>query len=519
MVTVPEIHIEPRIVRQAVETHPSMKRFKNAVKERFRVSDEEAGGFAERLLGDSVKRFGGRYLGEMAEHIERIFELRDRAANVIEEVIGEEALSAEDAGTKLDGAFKEIKTHMDAITDPVNYAKRKPPNVSDIDFGEIVTKEDAKAAADFKQGKLKALPSGRHAEQPKMLARKLKRFSQSRKNAVRAAADFAPRELWRAVASESQQGLEENISALRKRAADKGMAPREIDNLESAARELALERSKLRPPGEAEDFLRAEGLQNLAATIERALDEEPEFLKDSSLRKLSAKERRERIAQLGKLVKGNRQLELLAAQNPRHLMELFEASGASAKTQFTNYIRGRMISHIKGLAGEFTAAFHLGDQGIVLLKAPDYNVTIPGTDLVGVTRNGKIWLIDNKALSAAELESVTSLTRNVAQNVADDASSAVADLGRGKDPYVGDAVKRLDEARKEIKKLTNGKSNSEIGTLDMQQQIDAICSKYNIERVVTNAGGKVEGLSNALQEAGIVFSDVSAPINKNPLKP
>src|SRR5271170_1116589 len=118
-----------------------------------------------------------------------------------------------------------------------------------------------------------------------------------------------------------------------------------------------------------------------------------------------------------------------------------------------------MVTHVRGLVGEFTAAFELGDEGMVLLKAPDDNVTIPGTDLVGVTRRGRTWLIDNKALTADEVESVTSLTSNISKNVADDAKDIAADVRKVAqkkrtplDQRVARAARNLERAKKAIQK-------------------------------------------------------------------
>lgn len=87
------------------------------------------------------------------------------------------------------------------------------------------------------------------------------------------------------------------------------------------------------------------------------------------------------------------------------------------------------------------------------------------------------------------------------------------------EPAIKDAVTRLGKATKEIQKLTKDLTPDEIGKPAMQKRIDAICEKNGIERVVTNAGGKLEGLSKGLEKAGILFEDLSKPVEDNPPPP
>jgi len=524
MVRADEIHIKAGLIRTAVEHNENMINLRKAVRKRLRVSDEEAASLAERLLTNAVKRFGVKYLNEMAEHIERLFELRQKAAGVIEKVLGEEALSTGDASAELEGIFRDIKGHMDEITDPAKFAKTKPSTVpDDIDLEFDLTKEgkadEARLQAE-KGRKPKALTSGRHVEQTKVLKQEFDGLRGPNRKAVQKAAGVARRELWRAISSETEQGLERNIELLRARAKERGLSVAEIDRLEDSVRELSLERARSqRLPGTAEALQRSEAVKNLVSNIEKALEDDPKFAKQSSLSGLDRTARRQRLAGLKKLVEGDRYLESLAAENPRQLLEFFESSGAKSRSALRRYIRGRMVSHIRGLLGEFTAAFRLGDEGVILLKGPDYNVTIPGTDLVGVTRDGRIWLIDNKALSEEELNSVTALTRNIATNVSDDSAAFIEGFGRRRDPHIGDAVVRLDKTNKAIQKLTKGMDPKEIGTPKVQKQIADICKANDVDRVVTNAGGQVEGLSNGLKKAKIAFEDMDSPITKDPVIP
>src|SRR5258706_15009929 len=153
MVSAHEIHVEPRFVRAKVKSNESMVELRKAVKERFRVSDDQAGSFAEGLLTRAVEKFGTKYLDAMSEHIERMFRLRGEAANVIEEVIGAEALSPEEAGMKLEGIFRDIKSDMEAITDPEKFAKAQPIEVPDIDLEFDLTEEGKQRQTELAAGK------------------------------------------------------------------------------------------------------------------------------------------------------------------------------------------------------------------------------------------------------------------------------------------------------------------------------------------------------------------------------
>jgi len=209
-------------------------------------------------------------------------------------------------------------------------------------------------------------------------------------------------------------------------------------------------------------------------------------------------------------VRGVKYLEKLAHDSPEHLAELWAQYRATPMQRtFRQYILGRMVSHMRGMHGEFLAAFQLG-EGLTLLKGPDYDVTIPGTDLVGVTRSGEVWLIDNKAMTTPELESVGSLTRNLPQNMADDVGDFQTGLAAmpAPDPNVVAAVARLSTATHAIRALTAGMTPDQVNTTAVQAAIDTICAANRVRRVVTNAGGQVTGLSRGLQQRGIELRDL-----------
>lgn len=529
MVRASDIHIDPKFVRSAAAS-PRMLELRSAVRERFHLSDEGARSFAERVLTNAVERFGVKYINEMTAHIEQAFKLREQAAGILDQVLGPEAMSPDAAAGRLEGLFREIKSNIDAITGPEAFAKAQPDAaLVDIVFSgeDDLPPEVREDPRKLKSARRPKSPrTGVYRERVDLLSKQLKRMPEPERLAVGRAAKLAPRELWKAVSSEigpDRPGLpggvlEDNITALLKRARAEGMSPGEVEALERAVRALQKERGKnfLRGAGSTEAVLRTTGVEKLVTRLEEALAQDKGFAESLKLNKLGEKALREHLTRLQQLIAGDRYLELLAAENPKQLLEMFEKSGAKSKRSLRARVRHLMVTHVRGLLGEFTAAFALGDEGIVLLKAPDDNVTIPGTDLVGVTQGGRIWLIDNKALSGDEVESVTSLTSNISKNIADDAENIAADLtkaaqktGTPTDPLVEAAVLRLERAKKAIQKVTQGMSPKEVSAPAIQRRITEICARNKIDRVVTNAGGAVRGLQEALRKAGLLLKNVN----------
>jgi hypothetical protein len=174
------------------------------------------------------------------------------------------------------------------------------------------------------------------------------------------------------------------------------------------------------------------------------------------------------------------------------------------------YIEARMRTHVRGMVGEFAATFQLGPDFWVL-KGPDYDVTVPGTDFVVVSkRNGEIWFCDNKTLSDSGLGRVSSLVENIPGNMAQDAAEFGA-LGDSAFAMPDDVVASLASARKAadaIRPLVAGKSSKEIGSSAVQAEITKICDENGVRRVVTNAGGQLSQLSEALTGLGIDFANL-----------
>jgi hypothetical protein len=485
MVSESTIHIDPAIVGKAVETRPGMQDLQSAVRARFGVDQATARGFAERLLTSQLRRVGVRYLEVMVGHIQRVFEARERIAGIIEQVLRDEGTAPQEAGQQLERWFRDIHQEVEAITSPGEFARTapiEPPKDIELDFN--ITPDERARQASPEANKIPApQASGRHVERLDRLKARLETFPAETQGTLRKAAELVPNELWRAIASETEAGQARSLKALKARAEAAGMSPAEIEALERAVPALSRERAgSQRLAGGAEAGRAAEGLQHLSPELRKLAEGDPWIL------------------------------EPLAKENPQQLQEDFERSGATTRNQLRRFVRRRMVTHVRGLLGEFTAAFELGDR-LVLLKGPDYKVTIPGTDLVGVTRDGRVWLIDNKAMTPNELRSVTSLTNNIPKNLAEDAAAFRNIKGLENDPAILDAVNRIDAANKEVRDL--GLSVEQAKTLEAQEQITAICKKHRIERVVTNAGGNINGLSAGLEGRGIRLENLNRALERD----
>jgi hypothetical protein len=226
-------------------------------------------------------------------------------------------------------------------------------------------------------------------------------------------------------------------------------------------------------------------------------------------------------------------LREFAAENPDQFAEmagkwLDAAAESKAKGKkppsLRDYVLRIMTTHVRGgIFGEFTAVFRLGTDFWVL-KTPDLNPTVAGTDFVVVARrSGEIWFCDNKTLSENSLSGVTSLVENFpphdgkAGNLADD----IAEFGPGIDaaslpvpPEIVSALANARAASTEISALVEKMSADQIRSPETQAAITKICFLNKVRRVVTNAGGELSMLSSALGRLGIDLANVeSSPMD------
>lgn len=184
-------------------------------------------------------------------------------------------------------------------------------------------------------------------------------------------------------------------------------------------------------------------------------------------------------------------------------------TGRAVVGSFAEYVE-RMQRQFVGQFGEFEVAFRIADDWI-LIKVPDDMVTVPGTDLIAISRRGgPLRFIDNKAFTTNEVEAVNALTRNFTRN----ASADLEELGR----IAGDAnlpthfrlaQARITRANAAIQARISGLTREQIASPAVQRDIANILQQENIERVVTNAGGEVTEISDELRAMGIELWDLN----------
>jgi hypothetical protein len=234
--------------------------------------------------------------------------------------------------------------------------------------------------------------------------------------------------------------------------------------------------------------------------------------------------------EIANALRGSSTLRRLASENPEHFMNLADAWLARAAERraqgqrvgsLREYVLGIMRTQLRGMAGEFSAAFRLGDDFWVM-KAPDIRVTEPGTDFVVISkRTGETWFCDNKTLSDSSLGRVSSLVDNIGQNMADD----VAQFGREIEsarlpvpPEVTMSLARAKVAALEIGELVARTPTEQIRSPEVQAQITAICNRHGVRRVVTNAGGELSQLTQALTNLGVDLANLEGFENQYPTR-
>src|SRR5262249_14729804 len=157
---------------------------------------------------------------------------------------------------------------------------------------------------------------------------------------------------------------------------------------------------------------------------------------------------------------------------------------------------GYNMNSVRGHYGELTAAFRLGEFGIIFFKAPtEFDVNKPGTDLVGYDPGTRrMFIIDNKSYKAKMLDDVSSLMRNLPKNMTDDVAEFRNQLKKNYsgdvDPGVEAAVRRAEIASKQINDMLAGISTNER------------VIKYLLDRNVTVrlADGRRMPIQNAVNE-------------------
>jgi hypothetical protein len=403
-----------------------------------------------------------------------------------------------------------------------------------------LARNDAQAFEEVLAARLRSIRArGPSAEAGTLVARSvgdsgeaLARLAPEAQGAVRLAADASP-ELTRSAIMASPEGVERALAELDASLTNAGMAKDEVGRTLRAVRELNGEQVRIRHQQQIREMmLRVESLAK-PGVLERMVAGRVEQLTEQAkeARKTDPRRAGRLEAQAKRLSDPKRQAKLHDAalfqeevkrsvylmrgvqggeEELRRLWIQYWSRSKRPKGTFPEYVEHIMTRHHVGMVGEYEVAFRKGDQ-LLLLKAPDGLVTIPGTDLVAIERKtGDVLLIDNKALGSAEnVSKVDALTRNVRKNLRSDLTEFAKASKDGRLPsQVDGAVARLAKARDEIDALYGHMTPDQFKELGTQQAVDGIFRKHGVRRVVTNAEGTVGGLSQELKAIGIEFEDL-----------
>jgi len=507
--------LDTAALRREVETHPRMRTLAENLQRRG-LNATEANRLLEGILLRALEDTGELYQGTMRAHIERMARLRDQVSSIIESVVSGAARPDARPGQNTESIFAELQHEMDALESPGSQVQREGVKVNN----DVV----ARARAELQSRPLTP-------EQQRVQSEILQGLDATSRAKVNVAAERAPAPTRRAVFAETETGLATALNEVRAQLQAAGVSPEEIDATVEALtgmNERFTGRNKKFPAawsdpltlqGATEAMARARGVADLDAIAKRAQAElkDPAVLNGPS----EVRARAQALARLDdpallKRITRSKYLQWLARESPQMLGELWgKYKSSSSESTFRYYVvEVIMKRHIVGLRGEHVATFQLG-EALTMLKSPDLDVTIPGTDMVGVADlTGDVWLIDNKeALNPKELGTVNALTRNLPGNIADDVAEfqqALANQtqeGRTIDPRIQDAVDRLGRASKEIRKLNL--TAEQLKSAEGQLQITKVLDRYRIRRVVTNAGGQIRGLSQGLSDIRVELENLN----------
>jgi hypothetical protein len=443
---------------ELVRTNPYVRRLKvhldRVAGTRAALADEALAGFVARV----IHVYGESYFTAVSGALETIYRARGEITAELDKALQGELpdfARVKQGFDDIDLAFPEILSPQQAANkaptptfDAFIGPRKAPPSLADV-FGRI----------------------------PKAVAR----LTSNQSAALERAERVEGTGLRRAITAEA----EESLTALRRRLRDQhGWSEAEANELIEAVEALN------------KDW-RAQNDPKVAADARAAL--EPE------IHKLPKR--------LQAAVRGSKVLQDLLHTNPSQLDYYWERYTAKFRPYgFGLYVFFNML-HVKGHLGEFGAAFDLG-EALLFLKGPKGEVTTPGTDLVGIDpATGEVLFIDNKAVKARLLSKVSALTRNIVKNLADDVAEFRAGAaGREMAPNVEAVLRRLERASDRLARLTREMSQEEIDKPETQAKIAEILQEHGIRRVVTNAGGKLEALSRALDAAGIELENLNEPV-------
>lgn len=476
--------LDAAAVHAAADANPRLRQFMRTVAAHSEAGEVRSRRLLEHLIRRIVDDVGDLHLGNALNRLERIAVLRDNIAAILDHVL--------EGGTLPDGVrvatlgeyFDQLNTEMRELSRPrdgiVGDAPLRLADDSAAYADSLLREFDAGGGA-----------GGRHVEPTAIVGDAFRAMPADRQAALRRAAELEPAALWRTVAAEGEAGKRAAVADLETRLGGR-LTPDELARLRTAVDDLGRARTR--------------GLQVSEARLTEALAR----IGDADLRAVVA----------GGDVWLTQQLAL---HNPEALTTLwrrFRDRGGRADDGpgFRAYLRHDMVTYGRGALGEYTAAFSLSSIELIL-KGPDANVKVAGTDLVGIGHDGWVWLIDDKSHRSSSVAGVSALTENLVTNLRRDAADfrdAIARLQRDDpgftaDPRVLDAISRMEDAAAEIDRINRRGSAS-----TRPARISAALEARRLRLRVTSAAGEVREITQALRDLGLTVEPTGTPV---PLPP
>jgi hypothetical protein len=498
-----------------------------------RIPAENAEEFLKALRNVDAKQFRSWELGAfegLAQRPKAVRFLSEAGGEVYENAFNKTGQSWQNYERFIDG----LQLRKAELDNPAEYQR----------LLDRIAANDASAFEEAFGARLRSISAkGPSAESGTLLTRAvgdsgeaLASLSPEARQAAQIAADINPELTRRAVGAEYPELLDRSLAELDASLTNAGMPKQEVEKTLQGVKDLNSEQNALRHRQQtAEMMKRIQELDDpeaIAKAINERIDEltrRAAGFKDTNpdyARRLEADaERLRRLAQ----ERGGRLTDVEAFQNEvkksKYLMRQIQGSEEELrrlwvqywsrrkrpKSSFAEYVEAIHSRHYVGMLGEYEVAFRRGEE-LILLKAPDGMVTIPGTDLVAIERaTGDVLLIDNKALrSTDDVAKVDALTRNLRKNIRTDLTSFGEAAGDGRLPsQVDGAIAKLQRARDRIDAKYGKLTRDAFEDAVVQADVTAIFNEEGVRRVVTNAAGEVRGLSKELEAIGIEFMDLN----------
>ena len=477
--------LDAAAIRAAAESHPRLRGFMRTVAAHGEGGDLRANRLMEHIIRRVVTDIGEIHVGGSLLRLEKIQILRDNLAAILDNVLEGHELPQGVPVESLGRLFDELSTEMRELSRPREAIVGDQPldlYHDAADYADTVVRE-------FEGG---PAAGGRHIEPQAALQDAFRNLPADQQAALRRATGIDPRAVWRVVSSESEASAAKRLSEL-ETALTGQLTTKELADLRAGLAELGKARSK--------------GLQVSGPRLAEALAR----ITDPELRAAV-------VAGADVWI-----IQQVAIHNPEGLATLwaqFRAKGGAATDAagFRGYVRHEMVTFGRAVPAEYTAAFSLSSVE-QFLKGPDANPRLRGTDLVGITADDWVWVIDDKSHRTTSVSDVSAITDHLAGNLRRDAAdfrAAIADLkardpGFVADPKVIYAIQRMEDTAEAVEYIErHGPASTR------PERIRAVLEGRKVGLKVTSAMGEVREISEALRELGLAVQPTGTPV---PLPP